>query len=214
MLSPTEWKNVVNFIIKEEGLPIDSFIKYVDNQYNEPVHSLQEMRLKRNMKRKGDYFEYLCKQLLLKSYENVWLLEEIPQDILLKLNLSKKDFGIDIIAQTKNSFYAVQCKYRQTDKKVTWKELSTFYALCSRSPIPFEKLIIMTTGISCLRKGKKTVSDQSVCYGTLKKLTKIDFIETVNSSKETGESPVEESTGELTPAELRRKRVLYFSNKS
>ena len=52
---------------------------------------------------------------------------EVPSKILDKLNLPPGDFGIDIIAQTKDDkFWAIQCKYRSNQEKaLTYKELSS-----------------------------------------------------------------------------------------
>ena len=45
--------------------------------------------------------------------------------------------GIDFIAQNYGGFSAVQCKYKKPiaykKTSITWKALSTFYALCMTS---------------------------------------------------------------------------------
>jgi superfamily II DNA or RNA helicase len=90
-----------------------------------------------NDKFKGDVFERLTQAYLLTSpqyksvLKNVWMSHEAPSRILDKLNLPREDFGIDIIAQTKdNKFWSIQCKYRSNQEKaLTYKELSTFTAL-------------------------------------------------------------------------------------
>ena len=54
--------------------------------------------------------------------------------------------GIDIVVKNNDIFYAVQCKYKKscTLKKniLSWKQLSTFYAICMRTG-PFDKYIVM-----------------------------------------------------------------------
>lgn len=90
-----------------------------------------------NDKFKGDVFERLTQAYLLTSpqyksvLKNVWMSHEVPSGILNKLNLPREDFGIDIIAQTKdNKFWSIQCKYRSNQEKaLRYKELSTFTAL-------------------------------------------------------------------------------------
>ena len=64
---------------------------------------------------KGDVFERLTQAYLSTSpkyksvLKNVWMSHEVPSRILDKLNLPREDFGIDIIAQTKdNKFWSIQ----------------------------------------------------------------------------------------------------------
>ena len=85
----------------------------------------------------GDVFERLTQAYLLtfpqyKSVlKSVWISHEVPPRILDKLNLPRKDFGIDLIAQTKdNKFWSIQSKYRSNQEKaLTYDELSTFTTL-------------------------------------------------------------------------------------
>jgi superfamily II DNA or RNA helicase len=90
-----------------------------------------------NTKEKGDIFELLTKLYLQinhkysQLFDNVWLYNEVPTNILKKLNLPTKDMGIDILAETKNGdYWAIQCKYKSDESKsLTWKEISTFQSL-------------------------------------------------------------------------------------
>ena len=93
----------------------DEFIKQATSFYEMPAHTLQEMRARQNTKARGDIFEEFC-AIYLKhvcGYENVWLLADVPEDILTQLSMKRKDMGIDIVVQDKGSFYAVQCKYKR-----------------------------------------------------------------------------------------------------
>jgi hypothetical protein len=71
-----------------------------------------------------------------KGYSQVWRLENVPDDVLAGLALKRPDVGIDIICEKGGKYTAVQCKYKKhvSHKKnvVTWKQLSTFYALVLR----------------------------------------------------------------------------------
>jgi len=86
---------------------------------------------------KGDVFERLTQLYLSTSpqykslLKSVWMSHEVPARIIDKLNLPREDFGIDIIAQTKdNKFWSIQCKYRSNQEKaLTYKELSSFTTL-------------------------------------------------------------------------------------
>ena len=85
---------------------------------------------------KGDVFERLTQAYLLTMPEyqsilsNVWLNEEVPRNLLKKLNLPSEDFGVDLIARTnRNQYWTIQCKFKSTDSALTYKELSTFSTL-------------------------------------------------------------------------------------
>ena len=134
---------------------------------------MTELKKKESKKIKGTYFEKLCQLYLKNSFTNVWLLEEVPEDILKKLRLKRKDYGIDIICETNGKFSAVQAKYRKIGRAskniITWKMLSTFYGLCLRCG-PFEKYIVMTNADYITHMGQKTSKDLSICIGTWKSL--------------------------------------------
>ena len=91
-----------------------------------------------NNKEKGDSFELLTKYFFLtlprySIYDNVWLLNEVPQKVLDQIGLPRTDLGIDLILKKGNEFHAVQCKYHtNTSKSVTYNELSTFLALIGK----------------------------------------------------------------------------------
>jgi predicted helicase len=115
-----------------------------------------------------------------KGFADVWLLKDLPNDILEKLSMKRQDMGIDIVARTPEQKYiAIQCKYKKhTSFKqniLSWKSLSTFYALCLRTG-PWEKYIIMTNCIYTRHQGKKTPKDISYCLKTLQNITKDEWL--------------------------------------
>ena len=80
---------------------------------------LKELTTSKQTKKAGDIFETLVKYFLLTNSKykstliNVWLLDEVPALVKLKLNLPNSDEGIDLIAETKTGhFWAIQAKYR------------------------------------------------------------------------------------------------------
>jgi len=80
---------------------------------------LKDLTTSKQTKKAGDIFETVVKYYLLTNSKykstliNVWLLEEVPAAVKLKLNLPNSDEGIDLIAETKNGhFWAIQAKYR------------------------------------------------------------------------------------------------------
>jgi predicted helicase len=126
--------------------------------------------------------------------------------------LKRQDFGIDIICQHQGKFIAVQCKYKKhvSIKKnvLTWKQLSTFYALCMRSG-PYEKYIVMTTCDYTRHMGKKTSKDISLCLKTFQNITKEEW---TTMCQLDGNVIEQEKTVAKTPEELREARLKYYLN--
>jgi predicted helicase len=118
-----------------------------------------------------------------KSYDNVWLLKDIPTHVRESLGLRTRDIGIDIVAERKGSagnssstYVAVQCKFKSPNKwrkktAVGWKELSTFYSLCARTG-PWDRHIVMFNMDYVSHMGYKGEKDLSYCIGTFRNITK------------------------------------------
>ncbi len=118
----------------------DEFTKECQKWYEEPAHTFTEMRTRDNKKIRGDIFEDFTVLFLkhARDFDEAWRLGDVPDEVLDKLGLKKyQDMGIDIVAKKDNKYYAIQCKYKKhtSFKKniLTWKQLSTFYALCLRT---------------------------------------------------------------------------------
>ena len=119
-----------------------------------------------------------------KGFKNVWLLKDVPDEILDKLKMQRRDMGIDLIVETDEATYnAVQCKYKKhlsTKQNIlSWKALSTFYALCLRTG-PWDKYIVMTNCIYTRHQGKKTKQDVSYCLKTLQNINKEEWLRMCN----------------------------------
>lgn len=189
----------------------DNLFKICNSYYANPVHNLQDMKNRSN-KVKGDIFEYFCKLYLIHCYglKTVWLLNEIPDKTRKLLNLNKRDYGIDLVAMDEEGkYYAIQAKFRKKQLKktcVTWRQLSTFYALCARTG-PYEKYIVFTTADYVKRIGKKSNKDITIGFNKLSKITHFQWL------KMTGESinKLEKTlSNKLSNEELRKKRLLFF----
>jgi len=158
----------------------DEFTRECQKWYEEPAHTFTEMRTRDNKKIRGDIFEDFSVLYLkhVRGYTNVWRLENVPEHILGGLGLKRPDMGIDIIAEKGGKYTAVQCKYKKhnTIKKnvLSWKSLSTFYALCLRTG-PWEKYIVITNCEYARHAGKKTSKDISICLKTLQNITKEEW---------------------------------------
>jgi predicted helicase len=199
----------------------DEFISECQKWYSLPAHSLTEMRTRDNKKIRGDIFEDFCESYLknIKKYNNVWRLEDVPNTILELLKLKRRDMGIDIIVEHNGLYFAVQCKYKKhTERKnsVSWKSLSTFYALCLRTG-PWDKYIVMTNCDYARHEGEKTEKDLSICLGTFRKITKEEWVLMCDiTGNLIVENNIEQKKINLNNPEkedLRLLRLAYFDKK-
>lgn len=191
----------------------DEFTRECQKWYEQPAHTFTEMRTRDNKKIRGDIFEEFSVLYLkhVKQYTNVWRLADVPEHVLGGLGLKRPDMGIDIVAEKNGKYTAVQCKYKKhtTVKPVnvlSWKSLSTFYALCLRSG-PWEKYIVMTNCDYVRHAGKKTPKDLSICLKTLQNITKEDWTRMCGLEGHT----LIQTEVQKTPADLRAARLAYFS---
>ena len=186
----------------------DEFMVECQKWYERPAHSLTEMRSRDTKKIRGDIYEEFCVLYLkhVKGYKTVWRLEDVPDTVLETLKMKRRDMGIDLIVEH-DGYKAVQCKYKKRTLRkcsVTWSALSTFYALCMRTG-PWSSYIVMTTADYCSHQGEKTEKDQSFCIGSMRAITKEQWIQMCGL---TGNLPVFEEKPSLE--ELRALRIARF----
>ena len=190
----------------------DEFMTECQKWYEQPAHSFVEMRTRDNKKIRGDIFEDFSVLYLkhVRKYDQVWRLQDVPTEVLDQLGLKRQDVGIDIIAEKAGKYSAVQCKYkkhRSVKKNIlTWKALSTFYALCLRTG-PWEKYIVMTNCEYARHEGKKSYKDLSICLRTFQKTSKNDWF---NMCEREAKPISEEPVKKLTAEEIRLARLAYF----
>jgi predicted helicase len=191
----------------------DAFEAECQKFYNEPAHSLTDMRTRDNKKVRGDIFEDFCVLYLrnVGGYDNAWRLEDVPPEILEKMGMKRQDFGIDIIVEKAGKYSAVQCKYKKHVSSkinmVTWKALSTFYALCLRTG-PWEKYIVMTNCSYVRHQGKKTQKDVSVGLKKLQTMTSDQWVSMCNLVGQT--MSVVTTENPKTIEELRKARLKFL----
>jgi len=85
-------------------------------------------------KGKGDAFEVFAEAYLATQRRHevgtAWPLDAVPMDLLKKLKLPLKDYGVDGVMQTTLGGHQVyQVKFRSGRPSLTWEELSTFMGL-------------------------------------------------------------------------------------
>lgn len=175
-------KLLYNIFLRSPNNLFNELLNECQKSYAAPAHTLQELHARKNTKIKGDMFEEFCVLYLknVKIYNNVWLLKDVPDNILEKLNLKRRDMGIDMIAENNGLYYAVQCKYKKHsgNKKynvLSWKVLSTFYALCLKTG-PFEKYIVMTNCNYVRHAVKQNEKDLSICLKSFENITKDQWL--------------------------------------
>lgn len=198
----------------------DQIIGACQTHYEGAAHNLTEIRLKQNTKIKGDVFEHFALLFFSHAYKikfsKVWLLADVPKEILTSLGLKKRDQGIDIICRKSGKYYAAQVKYRKKGKKVrhsvTWKQLSTFYGLVSKTG-PFQKHFVFTNcdWVGHIGRGKGD-KDVSIVYNTFKKITIDQWLAMAGI-----EGHILEEEKEIVPLSLetlREKRLKYFDKQN
>lgn len=136
---------------------------------------INTMEIKKKKKLIGDFWEAFCLEYLkYKGFKNVKFIYDADGDTLAKYSLIQRDVGIDIICEDRNDNpIAVQCKFRSRGG-VSWKELSTFEALCARTG-PWHKHIIMTNTYVSKREGAKNEKDWSITSSSFNKLKRHEW---------------------------------------
>lgn len=213
-----------------ENISFTQFSKFCTEYSQPPAHSISELKMQTPDKiLTGNIFEYFCKLYLknILEYNDVWLFKEIPNNLRKQLCIGNKDMGIDIIATKDNQTYAVQCKYRHRTKKLTgisWRDLSTFYALVSKTG-PYSGNIIMTNTDYIKRIGKKNINEQILTFSHFDKMQLNDWlkftIKQTNTTTTTNTLDTTEETYHNTKNDihkrnhfLREQRLKHFAIQS
>lgn len=162
-----------------------SLLNKFKTNYEKSADTVQKLQ-KKTTKAKGTGFEVFCKiWLKAKNYPQVYLLKEVPQDILDTLNLPRNDLGIDLIAvDSAGKYTAVQSKYklgsRYRANKVSWKELSSFHDLCSRTG-PYARRITMTNCVGVRHVGDPDPKDQTIAFNTFNNADRAFWLKMIGS---------------------------------
>jgi hypothetical protein len=210
-------EELYNIFLKSPPNLFDEFVNECQKTFDKPAHTMLELRNRTNKKLKGDKFEVFCLHYLYEIYEldNVWRLEDVPDSVLLILGMKRRDMGIDIIGEKGGKYYAIQCKYKKYKERknvLTWKELSTFYALCLKTG-PWEKYIVMTN-CDYTRQAVKTEKDLIICKKKFQSITKSEWLRMCNKEgnqiKEEEKAPQKEE--EKAPQKEEEKKVILNTN--
>jgi tetrahydromethanopterin S-methyltransferase subunit G len=128
----------------------------------------------------GRNFEEFGALILPKLYplHQIWLWKDVPEGVRANMQWTSADVGADaVIQELDGTLSLVQFKYRtrkvthgrKNPNALTWKQLSTFYALAARSQ-GIKKLIVFTNCEFVRRKGQKDERDLTIAYTRLHNL--------------------------------------------
>jgi hypothetical protein len=189
--------------------------KYIEGA---TAHNMTELKEKaNNKKKKGDLFEAFCFLYMetVLNHEQVWFYKDFPKELKDQFDLTKNDFGIDLLSKKGDHYYAIQCKYKKPQDKVqtiSWRALSTFYAMVVKTG-PWLKHITMTNVNGCKHIGKKTEKDWSICIGTFRKIDHFMWLKMSNGNSNIEESETIIENQIISDKEvMRNKRLAYFSS--
>lgn len=198
-------KQVIESNLNQETNIFDAIVQAIEYEYSKPARTIQAMKDRDNMRRKGDLWEHFCRDWLQVIYKQVLFLDEFNA-VYPNVFINKQDNGIDLIAITKTGkWHAVQCKYRKA-KTLSWTTLSTFIALCERTRC-FEKYVVMTNCKSITRKIPRSPKDKSICYGTLAKTKRDHWLQMIGQANYQTTGPAKR----LTLEDLRAARLNKFT---
>jgi hypothetical protein len=176
----------IKFALSRQDRTIfSSLLDKFQTHFESSASSVQELK-KKTTKAKGGVFEVFSKMYLkAKGYPIVYLLSEVPTELLANLGLRSHDTGIDLIAIDSNGKYsAVQAKYRLGSRyranTLSWKTLSTFYATCSKSG-PYVKHIVITNCVGIRNIGDRTEKDQTIAFQTLNNTDRAFWLKMIGS---------------------------------
>ncbi len=127
---------------------------------------------------KGDVFERLTQAYLLTMPEyksilkEVWLYDDVPKKVLDKLALPSKDFGIDLIAATKNNeYWSVQSKFKSPNQTLRYSDLTSFSTLSFSKSKNISLGIISHTSTKPIRNKKLLGNITELGSGRWKKIS-------------------------------------------
>lgn len=151
----------------------DHFSSFVDGLSSISATTVQGVKARNQTV--GRVWEEFCKEvLLLKGYSEALLLEEADAGLLEELGLKRRDVGIDMLARASGERWtAVQCKFRARGA-ITWRQISTFAALCARSG-PYAQHLVMTNAARVQREGSHA-KDATMARATFERLQRHEWL--------------------------------------
>ena len=135
----------------------------------------------------GKLFELFCKYYYLadvvysNEYKNVWLFSEIPEEIRIKLNLGKRDHGVDVVLEGYDgSFSVVQCKFTLDQKStISWTKNKLANLLADGDQADYFIIFTNAAGLDKHTLTKKENRLKLVNHGSLLELSVL----TINNMK-------------------------------
>ena len=141
---------------QEKGADIKNFLNLIRNKA-------------KSEREKGELFERAIGDFLRQSpehdFENVWMRKDWPD--LKKYGLPKRDLGIDLIAQEKETgkFWAIQCKCYDENYQVNKSDIDSFFTESGKNP--FSARLIVTTTNNWSSNAEEALNRQTKHCATL-----------------------------------------------
>lgn len=161
-------------VINGKKRPFTKIMDSIRNHSNAVVHDMRQLKLREVKKTRGDAWECFCVAWLksFEIYKDVWLLKDVPIAIKQHLRITGIDKGIDIVIRTTDGeFIAVQCKYIDSNRSLTWASLATFLALVGAHPELWHKHIVLTTARKLSRNAELGVKTSCRFFSTFMRTT-------------------------------------------
>ena len=196
--------------------------------FHKPCTNITELK-RNNTKTKGTLFEVFCKlYLTMRGYADVWLLEEIPPNVIAHCKLKTFDVGVDLVATVKipgretNAvedyfYFAIQAKYRSPTKdsqgrtvhRVNWRDLSTFIALSTTTgpPLGWKGKIVMTNADNVVWRGNKPADFKTYAKGTFNKIPREEWLKFIGSQGHSLIEEIQQQEGQTQPQRQQKEEV-------
>jgi predicted helicase len=193
---------IINEIHEHGDIDLNSLLNKIEDYCNSFDHSSNV---------KGDLFEHFSYMYLkrYREFKEVWLYKDIPLDIKDKLDLTTMDYGIDLICLDKhNNYYAIQAKYRKRHNyktSLSWRHLSTFYAMVHKTG-PFVKYIVITTTDKLTNIGKDLNEEEFIGFNQLNEID-LEGWKKISNFEEKKVNKIK------SLEDIREKRINYFDKK-
>ena len=174
------------------------------------VHPTTIAECKRKTVDIGNSWEDFSKWYLMRLHGwTVWTLKECP--FLLELGLKTRDMGIDLIAREpqRGDFVAIQCKFRKSMHRLSWRDVATFDALCMRTG-PWRQRVIITTSKSIHREGFSLPGDVFWGCAHFQRLTRSQWMDLCGFTDGFLCGTTTDGTLPETLSSLREKRLQKF----
>jgi superfamily II DNA or RNA helicase len=118
MLTNTLFRSLISQYNTNKTININTFDDFLNNlNFNDEYHDHNVNKIK------GTIFEYITKYYYLSKDLEVYMFNEIPDDVRTTFNLGNIDKGIDLLFKENDEWIPIQCKWRKVTNLAINKNL-------------------------------------------------------------------------------------------